>query len=419
MHRLPRSSTFIPSCVIGHGQTCRDSSHFLRQQSPEAIFLLYLGQMYGHHPMITFAPTIARMVLPTAHFVTQFQNPVTSGVPGWWARFFRKLFQITITGEDTDYTYGTLLRDSGRVIVLSDRHRAGLFGCGGWNDTKCELIPPAPIMTMCPDEQELIQTRGRGSLAIRPNEFVIVFYGYIYPSKGIETLLLAFQKVVGERRHVRLVIVGGITQHLFSRDFAVKCQSYEEQIKALAVELGVAEQVVWTGHCPSTEDQGSIYLRSADVCVLPFDQGVYLNNSSFSAAVTHGLATVTTRGDEVESPIVHERNVFLCPPKDPDAMAAALIMLIDNPLLRHRLQEGARDLAREWFSWDAVIQRITASFMREPKVAALYLFDYPSNSMILMDRDCFAEFILSEVEGLALTKPNVIARSGSDEAISA
>jgi rhamnosyl/mannosyltransferase len=175
---------------------------------------------------------------------------------------------------------------------------------------------------------------------------------------------------MNERRQVRLVIVGGIVQHPSSRDYAV-CQSYEEQIKALAVELGVAERVVWTGHCPSTEDQGSIYLRSADVCVLPFDHGVYLNNSSFSAAVTHGLAVVTTKGDKVEGPIVHERNVFLCPPKDPVAMATALIMLIDNPTLRRRLQEGARDLAREWFSWDTVIQRISASFMRESKVAAL------------------------------------------------
>ena len=45
----------------------------------------------------------------------------------------------------------------------------------------------------------------------------------------------------------------------------------------------------------------TLYLCAADICVLPFNVGVRLNNSSFAAAAAHGLPIVTTRGEMLES----------------------------------------------------------------------------------------------------------------------
>ena len=102
-------------------------------------------------------------------------------------------------------------------------------------------------------------------------------------------------------------------------------------------------------------------LRAADICVMPIDIGVQLNNSSFAAAATDGLPVVATQGDMLESPFPHRRNVFLCPPKDARAMATAIKILVDSPALRASLRDGVLQLAREWFSWDLATDRTVAA----------------------------------------------------------
>ena len=95
--------------------------------------------------------------------------------------------------------------------------------------------------------------------------------------------------------------------------------------------------------------------------MLPFDDGVSMNNSTFAAAAAHGLPIITTRGAVLEEPFVHGDNVFLCPPRDPDALADAIEVLMSRPELRERLAAGACKMTTEWFSWDKAIERTIAT----------------------------------------------------------
>jgi glycosyltransferase involved in cell wall biosynthesis len=89
------------------------------------------------------------------------------------------------------------------------------------------------------------------------------------------------------------------------------------------------------------------------VCVVPFDDGISLNNSTFGAAATHGLPIITTRGESIDSPFRHNENVLLCPPRDSDALAAAIEALMDGPEIRKRLTTDVRAMRDEWVSWSA------------------------------------------------------------------
>jgi glycosyltransferase involved in cell wall biosynthesis len=131
--------------------------------------------------------------------------------------------------------------------------------------------------------------------------------------------------------------------------------SYAEAVAKLPKELGIADRVVWVGEYAWDSEDASVYLRAADLCVLPFDIGVYLNNSSFAAAAVHELPIITTRGPTLEAPFLHAENVWLCPPKDPAELAAAIETLIDDPELRRRLGRGSGDLARTWFTWNRAV----------------------------------------------------------------
>ena len=53
----------------------------LRHIAPDAILLMYIGWIYDSHPMVTFAPTVARKLLPSVPFVTRFEN-TSASLPG-------------------------------------------------------------------------------------------------------------------------------------------------------------------------------------------------------------------------------------------------------------------------------------------------------------------------------------------------
>lgn len=332
-----------------------------RRFRPDVVDLHFNGQIYNDQPMVTFVPTFIKRLLPSVRVVMHVEYP--SGVrPQLLARSTRAVRKVIARWagkQNADYGYGTLLRDCDRIILLSDIHRLLLLDHFAGVNEKSVLIPPPPILPMCTEANGAARRRGRKMLGVSSDEFLIAYFGYIYPEKGIETLLQAFHLVLRHNDKVRLVIVGG------SNEISLKGTNrpnYFEELRDLSKRLEVADKVIWTGYYPTDSDYASLCLRGADVCVLPFDRGVYLNNSSFAAAAAHGLPIITTKGGTIEFPLTDQRNVLLCPPKEPRALAQAIECLASRPELRQRLGEGALDLARQWFSWDKALERTIETF---------------------------------------------------------
>jgi glycosyltransferase involved in cell wall biosynthesis len=255
-----------------------------------------------------------------------------------------------------NYGLGTLLRDSDRFIVVSDRIHAALkLHCHGM-DAKTVLIPPPPLLRLCPDSNGSVRQHKRESFGVGADDVLLIYFGYVYRAKGLDTLLEAFSRVSKRRNNVRLVIAGGSLPGT---------QSYAQEIHALAKQMGLDDKIIWTGGYDWDSEEPSHCLGAADICVLPFERGVSIHNSSFAAAAVHRLPTVTTRGATLEDPFVHSHNVYLCPPRDPEAMAAAIELLIAEPKLRDKLSSGVCQLAEEWYSWERATERTLATFSAE------------------------------------------------------
>ena len=333
-------------------------SKFLGHCSPDAVLLMYIGFMYNDHPMITFASTLLRGLLPRGSFVTLFTNPMAVRREPWpiHTRCFRKGLKIWAGGEDVDYEFGTLLRDSDRLIVLCESHREKLLKRFHGVDEKTLVIPPPPLMHICPEDNGVSREKGRKLLGVESEEFLVSYIGYIYPPKGIETLVQAVHIVSSQRRNVRLILVGGILD-----DEYPERPRYAQEVFELVKDLGIDGKSIWTGGYDWDSDQASLFLRAADVCVLPLDYGVSLNNSSLAAAAAHGLPLVVTRGRNLEEAFIHGENVLVCRPKSPEEIAAAIIALMDQPDLKNRLRSGALELAQEFFSWDRATEKMIAT----------------------------------------------------------
>src|SRR5215510_1569544 len=332
---------------------------FVKRWTPQAILLMYSGWLYNDHPMVTFIPTFLKMLLPGVSFVTQFEIESISRQFSLPTRLMLKAVRHGAGSENTDYfVFGTLLRHSDRLIVLSQRHQARFSEQFPRTSGKCIVIPPPPTIRLCSESHGAARQRGRSALGVQSDDFLIAYFGYIYANKGVDTLLRAFQIVSNQRSNVRLMIIGGTigpSNH----------PSYAQEIYELGKTLGIADRMIWTGEYASDSDEASVYLYSADACVFPFNEGVTLNRSSLGAAASHGLPIVTTQGLSLESPFIHQKNMLLCPPQDPQSLALAIDSLISNPELRQQLQMGALALAHEWFSWDKALEHTIAALKRE------------------------------------------------------
>jgi glycosyltransferase involved in cell wall biosynthesis len=331
---------------------------FIRTCSPDIILMIYISFLYEDHPMAAFLPTLARAVRPGVPFTTQFENavgvkPHDCSLP---TRLMRRMVKQLVGVNGVDYEYGTLLRDSDHIIVLSRRMEQRLARSAPHMIAKSVLIPPPPLINVSADPDGAVRSRGRARLALQPEDFALVYFGYIYLSKGLETLFRAFELVTKNHPRVRLVVAGGIAAHLYE----VR-RAYVKELEDLAEELNIQDRITWTGLLAWNTGDASEYLRAADACVLPFDDGVSMNNSTVAAAAAHGLPIVSTHGAILESQFVSEENILLCPPRNPEALAGAIERLMTDRALMDRLRAGAASLAEEWFSWERAVERTLAA----------------------------------------------------------
>jgi glycosyltransferase involved in cell wall biosynthesis len=128
----------------------------------------------------------------------------------------------------------------------------------------------------------------------------------------------------------------------------------EAELKGLAADLGVAERVRWLGW---RTDADALY-RTADVCVFP-SRYEPLGNVVIQAWA-HGLPVVAAESVGPGALIHDGFDGRLVPVDDPEALAAAIREVLDDPALRYCLAERGRARISSRFS-----ERVVVSAWRE------------------------------------------------------
>lgn len=195
----------------------------------------------------------------------------------------------------------------------------------------------------------------RRSLGIASNTIVVGCLGRFSPGKGHEELLHAAAVVRDHHPHVRFVVVG---------EASFGEEDYARTIRELAARLHLGETVIFAGFRADVPE----VMAGFDIFAFPSHAEAF--GMALIEAMAMQKAVVASSSDGVLDIVQQGVSGLLVPPKNPLALALAITKLIDNPDLRTRLGQGARERVVGHFDQERQIdalESIYASLLKTPK----------------------------------------------------
>lgn len=247
------------------------------------------------------------------------------------------------TGRDCQAVFENLYRRVDAIICHSNSIRERLATEFSVPAEKVSVIPHGPFFYDLPasGQQETLR-----DFALEPGKVLVLWQGIIFPYKGIDLLLSAWQRVEARCADACLVIAGTGAPDLLA------------EIRAQVEALGL-KQVKLHFRFISSEELVALY-RAAGIVVYPY------RAITTSGALATGLAmgkTIIAAALPVFCELLTDReNALLVEPLDTDALAGALIELVEDAVLRERLAGNVRSMEFGDRSWIAIAQQTVQAY---------------------------------------------------------
>ncbi len=229
-----------------------------------------------------------------------------------------------------------VVRGSHLVCVLSHEERAVFRR--RYPKARCEVVKNALDLSRYRDSHDF-----RGRYGIPLGRRLLLFVARFIASKGLREVLQATAQVAA-RHDVHAALVGDGPERA--------------AMEALARSLGLTERVTFTGYIP--EDDTVAAYRAADLLVFPTD-----HQEGMPMVILHslacGLPVVTTRIRAAADWLTGPEQAVFVPPRDPAALARAILGLLEDPERARRIGANGRRLA-ESFERAAVAREFHALY---------------------------------------------------------
>ena len=171
-------------------------------------------------------------------------------------------------------------------------------------------------------------------------EKIILTAGRLIEIKGIGYLIKAFNKVLEEQKNIRLLIIGDGPE--------------KERLANLSDQLHLKDRVSFLGHMP--QEQVFSYMCASDIFVGPsLAEGL---GNVFIEAMACGTPVIGTRVGGIPDIIENEVNGLLVPPGDSNAIADAILKILNDEEFRIRFSKKGLMVVKEIFDWDKICEKI-------------------------------------------------------------
>lgn len=170
---------------------------------------------------------------------------------------------------------------------------------------------------------------------------IILFVGRLVYYKGVSYLIEAMA-ILGDREATLLVVGEG---------------PLKEELKTLAADRGVAEQVVFLGK--ANDEELLLYFQACDLFVLPS----VANTEAFGIVQLEAMACAkpvisTNLPTGVPFVNLHDRTGIIVPPEDSVTLGEAMKRILGDPALALRYGEAGRERVSKEFTINVMLERV-------------------------------------------------------------
>ena len=233
--------------------------------------------------------------------------------------------------SDAQHALQRLAYRTAHHVVANSRAAAAQVGLEGVRPDRIVVIPNGIELSRYPASPTRAKRR------------VVTTVANLRAEKGHEVLIAAAARVVRERPGTIFQLVGD--------------GPMRQRLETRAGELGLADAVRFLGH---REDVPEV-LHESDVFVLPSRSEAFPNGVVEGMAA--GLPVVASNVGGIPELIEHGRNGLLVPVGDDEALASALVTLIDDAAHATALATAARDTIRRGYSFDRMVDAFEALYV--------------------------------------------------------
>jgi glycosyltransferase involved in cell wall biosynthesis len=242
-----------------------------------------------------------------------------------------------------------LIARSTRLVTMAERGRAFLTEVYKAPAAKIDLIPHGIHDMPFADPNYFKDIFGvEGKL-------VLLTFGLLSPSKGIEHVFNALPEIVAEFPNVVYIVLGA-THPALLRD---QGEEYRLSLERLAKKNKVQKHVIFHDRFVDI-DELKEFIGAADLYITPYLNEAQITSGTLAYAFGAGKAVISTPYWHAVELLADDRGVIV-PFRDSGAIAREVLALLRDETRRHAMRKSAYKLSREMI-WDQVAQLYMRSF---------------------------------------------------------
>jgi glycosyltransferase involved in cell wall biosynthesis len=242
-----------------------------------------------------------------------------------------------------------LIARSTRLVTMAERGRDFLTQIYKAPAAKIDLIPHGIHDMPFADPnfyKDIFGVEGK---------LVLLTFGLLSPSKGIEHVLNALPEIVAEFPNVVYIVLGATHPALLRE----QGEEYRLSLERLAKKNKVQKHVIFHNRFVDL-DELKEFIGAADLYVTPYLNEAQITSGTLAYAFGAGKVIVSTPYWHAAELLADDRGV-LVPFRDSAAIAREVIALLRDETRRHAMRKNAYKLSREMI-WDHVAQLYMRSF---------------------------------------------------------
>src|SRR5215470_5349306 len=242
-----------------------------------------------------------------------------------------------------------LLAHSTRVVVMSQVGQELLQEIYDAPPEKVDVIPHG-----IPDMPFVDPAFFKDKFGVE-GKLVVLTFGLLSPSKGIEHVLNALPAILKEFPNLVYIVLGATHPNLVRE----QGETYRFSLERLARKNKVEKNVIFYNRFVDIEELKE-FIGAADLYITPYLNEGQITSGTLAYAFGAGKAVVSTPYWHAAELLAEERGVIV-PFSDPKAIAREVLNLLHDEPRRHLLRKNAYLMGREMI-WSNVARQYMNSF---------------------------------------------------------